>query len=110
MAKATEVDESTFNKVVLEAKNPVLVDFWASWCVPCRMVAPIIEELAGEYAGRVSMVKLNVDQGPKLAGKYSIRSIPTLLLFNNGKPVRQVVGLRSKKELKGMLDEVLLQP
>jgi len=92
---------------VLEAKTPVLVDFWAAWCSPCRMVAPVVEELAEEYEGRISFVKLDVDQNPKTASKYGIMSIPTLLLFKNGSPVSNIVGFRPKAELKRSLDTVL---
>ena len=107
MSKPTTVDDSNFAQIVLQAKTPVLVDFWAVWCGPCRMVAPIVEELAQEYEGRVSFVKLDVDQNPKTASKYGIMSIPTLLLFKNGNPVSNIVGFRPKAELKQSLDAAL---
>ena len=107
MSKPTAVDDSNFAQIVLQAKTPVLVDFWAVWCGPCRMVAPIIEELAEEYEGRVSFAKLEVDQNPKTAGKYGIMSIPTLLVFKDGNPVSNIVGFRPKAELKQSLDAVL---
>ena len=107
MGKPTAVDDSNFDQIVLQAKTPVLVDFWAEWCGPCRMVAPMVEELAEEYEGRISFVKLDVDQNPKTASKYGIMSIPTLLLFKNGSPVSNIVGFRPKAELKRSLDTVL---
>ena len=107
MGKPTAVDDGNFDQIVLQAKTPVLVDFWAAWCSPCRMVAPVVEELAEEYEGRISFVKLDVDQNPKTASKYGIMSIPTLLLFKNGSPVSNIVGFRPKAELKRSLDTVL---
>jgi thioredoxin 1 len=107
MAEPLKVDDKNFKEVVLEAKMPVLVDFWAPWCAPCRAIAPAVEELAGEYAGRVGFAKLNVDENTKLATEYGVRSIPTLLIFKDGKPLTQIVGLRPKAELKKQLDVVL---
>ena len=107
MGKPTAVDDSNFDEIVLQAKTPVLVDLGADWCGPCRMIAPIIEELAEEYEGRISFVELDVDQNPKTASKYGIMSIPTLLLFKNGSPVSNIVGFRPKAELKRSLDAVL---
>jgi thioredoxin 1 len=89
---------------VLQAEQPVLVDFWAEWCPPCRKLAPVVDALADEYAGRVKVVKLNVDESPEVASRYSIFSIPTLLLFRGGKVVEQHVGFRPREELKAMLD------
>ena len=107
MSKPTVVDGSNFDQVVLQSKTPVLVDFWAAWCGPCRMVAPIVEELAEEYEGKINFVKLDVDQNPKTASQYGIMSIPTLLIFKNGAPVSNIVGFRPKADLKRSLDAVL---
>ena len=108
MAKPKEVTDATFEQDVLEAATPVLVDFWAPWCGPCRMVAPIVEELAEEYDSRVGFVKLNTDDNPLTASRYGIRSIPTLLVFKGGRPVSQIIGFRPKSDLKRRLDEALL--
>jgi len=107
MSKPVEVNDSNFDQMVLKSKTPVLVDFWAAWCGPCRMVAPLVEELAGEYEGRVTMVKLNVDENPQIASQYGIMSIPTLLIFKDGAPVSNIVGFRPKAELQRNLDAVL---
>ncbi len=107
MAHPTDTSDSTFETDVLENDAPVLVDFWAPWCGPCRMVAPIVEELAEEYDGQVKFVKLNTDENPQVAGKYGIRSIPTLLVFKGGEPVSQIVGFRPKSDLAKRLDEAL---
>ncbi|MBA7469253.1 MAG: thioredoxin [Dehalococcoidia bacterium] len=107
MSKPVEVNDSSFDQMVLQSKTPVLVDFWAAWCGPCRMVAPIVEELAGEYEGKVTVVKLNVDENPKTASQYGVMSIPTLLVFKDGAPVSNIVGFRPKAELKRNLDDVL---
>ena len=107
MAKPMDVSDTSFENEVLQSDTPVLVDFWAPWCGPCRMVAPIVEELAGEYECRVKFTKLNTDDNPAVASKYQIRSIPTLLLFKNGEAAAPIVGFRPKSELKKRLDEVL---
>ncbi len=107
MNKPASVDDSNFEQVVLKAEKPVLVDFWAVWCKPCLMVAPILDELAEEYDGRISITRLDVDQNPKTAARYSIMSIPTLLIFKNGEPVSHIVGLRPKGELKRSLEGAL---
>jgi len=107
MSKPVPIDDSNFEQTVLKAKKPVLIDFWAPWCRPCQMVAPIVDELANEYEGRVNFVKMDVDQNPKTATKYSVMSIPTLLIFKNGEPVSHIVGLRPKGDLKKNLDEAL---
>lgn len=107
MSKPIVVNDSNFDEVVLKAKTPVLIDFWAPWCAPCRFVAPIVEELADEYDGRVTFCKLNCDEAPSLAGQFGIRAIPTLLLFKDGKPASSIVGLRPKAELKRHIEQAL---
>ena len=98
--------QDNFQKEVLASTQPVLVDFWAEWCGPCKMLAPILDELAGEYDGRVRIGKVNIDDHQQLAAQFGIQSIPTLLLFNKGQVTEQIVGLRSKKELKSRFDQV----
>ena len=107
MDKPITVDDSNFEQNVLKGDKPVLVDFWAPWCRPCIMIAPILDELAGEYSGKITIARIDVDQSPKTAAKYSIMSIPTLLLFKNGEPISHIVGLRPKEELKRSLDSAL---
>jgi thioredoxin 1 len=107
MSHPTDTTDTTFQADVLDNDIPVLVDFWAPWCGPCRMVAPIVEELAEEYDGKVKFVKLNTDDNPQVAGKYGIRSIPTLLVFKGGEQVSQIVGFRPKSDLAKRLDEAL---
>ncbi|HEY51140.1 MAG TPA: thioredoxin [Dehalococcoidia bacterium] len=107
MSKPTEVNDSNFDQMVLQSKTPVLVDFWAAWCGPCRMVEPIVEELANDYEGKVTIARLNVDENPKTASQYGIMSIPTLLIFKDGAPVSNIVGFRPKAELKRSLDTIL---
>jgi thioredoxin 1 len=107
MSKPVEIDDAKFEESVLKADKPVLVDFWAPWCGPCRMVAPVVEELAEEYDGKMGFMKMNVDDSPKIASQYGIMSIPTLIIFKEGKPVSNIVGFRPKNELKKSLDEAL---
>ena len=107
MSKPVPIDDSNFDQMVLQAEKPVVVDMWATWCRPCLMVAPILDELAEEYNDRISFVKVDVDQNPKTAARYSIMSIPTLLIFKNGEPVSHIVGFRPKEELKRSLDTTL---
>lgn len=101
------VTERTFEAEVLKADLPVLADFWAEWCAPCRMIAPIVSDLAREYAGRVKVVKVDVDENPHLAIDYGIMSIPTLALFKNGQMAARFVGYRSKAELQQKLESAL---
>ena len=107
MAKPAEVTDTNWETEVIQQDKPVLVDFWAPWCGPCRMVAPIVEELADEYSGKVEFRKLNTDDNPRTAAKYGIRSIPTLLVFKAGEPVGQIIGFRPKGDLKKRLDAAL---
>ena len=107
MSKPTEVTDGTFETEVLKADKPVLVDFWAPWCGPCRMVAPVVEELSEEYSGKVKFLKLNTDDNVNTAATYGIRSIPTLLMFKGGQPVDQIVGFRPKGDLKRVIDKAL---
>lgn len=99
-----EVNDHNFTTEVLNSKDPVLIDFWAPWCGPCRLVGPMVEEIAGEYAGRLKVGKLNVDENGNTAYKYGIRSIPTIMLFRGGRPVDQIVGAVPKHVLKNMIE------
>jgi thioredoxin 1 len=107
MSKPITVDDANFEQKVLKSKTPVLVDFWALWCRPCIMAAPVLEELAEEYADRITIAKLDVDQNARTAARYNIMAIPNLIIFKDGKPVSQIVGYKPKAELKRDLDTVL---
>ncbi len=100
------VTQESFSAEVLNAATPVLVDFWAEWCGPCKMLSPILDELASEYDGRIRIVKVNIDEQQNLAAQYGIRAIPTLLLFDKGQVSEQIVGLKSKRDLKNSFDRV----
>lgn len=99
MSKAQEVKDSDFEAEVLQHASPVLVDFWASWCAPCRTMSPIVDAVAAEYVGRVKIVKLNIDENQSTAAKYVIMSIPTMVLFKEGKEVERLVGFISQRNL-----------
>jgi thioredoxin 1 len=107
MAKLQAVTDATFAPEVLVSDTPVLVDFGAPWCGPCRMLDPIVEELAREYQGRVSFVSVNTDENPNVANRYGIRGLPTLIVFKNGEPAGQIVGFRPKRDLQKRLDDAL---
>jgi thioredoxin 1 len=104
-----EVTDANFDQEVLKSTQPVMVDFWAVWCGPCQMVAPIVDELASEYAGKLKVMKLNTDENPEVAGRYQIMSIPTILFFKDGQPVEKLIGARPKKQFKDIIDQLLAQ-
>lgn len=101
---AVEITDANFEELVLKSDKPVLVDFWAEWCGPCRMVGPIVEELAGDYDGKAIVGKVNVDENRAISEKFGIRNIPTLLVFKNGEIVDKQIGVAPKKVLAGKLD------
>lgn len=101
------VSDANFEAEVLESKTPVLVDFWAPWCGPCRMMAPVVESIAGDYQGRLTVAKLNVDDNPATAQRYQVMGIPALILFRNGEPVDRVVGYVSKADLERRVEAAL---
>ena len=104
---AKELTTTNFNNEVLQSDKPVLVDFWAAWCGPCKMIGPLVEELSGEYEGKATVGKLDVDQNQDLAIKYGVRSIPTILYFKNGEVVDKVVGAVPKSQLAAKLDALV---
>jgi thioredoxin 1 len=107
MSNATAVSDSTFEQEVVQSDVPVIVDFWAEWCGPCRMIAPILDELAEEYAEKLKVVKVDVDANGKTASQFSVMSIPTLLFFKDGKVQDQVVGALPKKQLREKVEKFL---
>jgi thioredoxin 1 len=105
LSDLTSVDQNNFQKEVLQATGPVLVDFWAPWCGPCRMVAPVVDKVAQTYQGRLKVVKLNTDDSPSIAGKYEVSGIPALILFKGGEPVDRIVGYVPEKQLTAMVEK-----
>lgn len=102
-----QVTDDSFDAEVLKSETPVLVDFWASWCGPCRAIAPVVEELSEQYAGKIKVAKLNVDESPKTPGQYSIRAIPTLIMFKGGQVADQITGAVSKSHIEQALQKLL---
>jgi thioredoxin 1 len=107
MSKPVAISDSTFDQEVIKADKPVVVDFWATWCGPCKMIAPILEEVATEYDGKLKVAKIDVDSNTKVASQYQIMSIPTLLFFKNGQLVDQVIGAIPKAQLINRLSKIL---
>ena len=105
--KIVNVTDASFENDVLKSTQPVLIDFWATWCGPCRAIAPVVEQLAGEYAGKVKVVKVNIDENPKTPTQYDVRSIPTLLMFKDGKVVGQIVGAVPKPKIEELVKKAL---
>jgi thioredoxin 1 len=108
-AQVAKVEQATWDREVAKAPGLVMVDFWAVWCGPCQMVAPIVDELAAEYAGKLKVMKLNTDENPEIAGQYQVMSIPTILFFKNGQPVEKLIGARPKRQFKEVIDSLLAQ-
>lgn len=104
---AVRLSDENFKKEILDAKMPCLVDFWAEWCVPCKKVGPVVEEISKEYHGKVKVAKMNIDEGPKTASSYGVMSIPTLMFFKDGQVAGQIVGAVGKPELKAKIEEHL---
>jgi len=107
MGRVKHIDDQNFSTAVLQSEKPALVDFWAPWCGPCRTIGPIVEELADEYGGRLDVVKVNIDDNPKTALQYGVRSIPTLLFIKDGTVKETKIGLAPKEELAAMIDRNL---
>jgi thioredoxin 1 len=108
MANVTAVADDTFEHEVLKSSTPVLIDFWAPWCAPCRAIAPIVEELSVTYAGKLKVVKMNVDDNPKTPSRYGVRGIPNLILFQGGEVKEQIVGAVPKAQLVKVIDRVVV--
>ena len=109
MGQAIKVNGESWDAQVTKAPGLVMVDFWAVWCGPCQMVAPIVEELAGEYGEKLKVLKLNTDENPELAGRYQVMGIPTIIFFKGGQPVEKLIGARPKRQFKEVIDSLLAQ-
>ncbi len=105
--KIMNVTDASFENDVLKSTQPVLIDFWAVWCGPCRAIAPVVDQLAGEYAGKIKVAKVNIDENPKVPTQYDVRSIPTLLMFKDGKVVGQIVGAVPKPKIEELVKKAL---
>ena len=106
MSKANPVTDGEFAKEVIESDVPVVVDFWATWCGPCQVMGPVVDTVAGEYAGKIKVLKLNVDENPVTPSKYGVRGIPTLILFNKGEVVDRIIGAQPKNAVDNLLKKV----
>ncbi|MFC2045242.1 thioredoxin [Chloroflexota bacterium] len=107
MDKIIEVSDADFEQTVLQSNKPVLVDFWAPWCRPCQMLTPVLNELAEEYGDKLTIAKVDIDQYPAIASKYSVMTIPNMFIFKDGQPVSNIVGFKPKSQLKQSLDKIL---
>ena len=105
--KITHITDSSFEQDVLNSENPVMVDYWAEWCGPCKMIAPILDEIAGEYEGNLKVAKLNIDENPDTPQKYAVRGIPTLMIFKGGEVIGTKVGAMTKSQLSAFIDSVI---
>jgi len=107
MAEILDVTDATFESEVLNASTPAIIDFWAEWCAPCRQIAPIVKDLAGQYGGKLKVVKMNIDENPSTPGRYGVRAIPTVLAFKGGAVVGQITGARPKSAFDEMVQKLL---
>ena len=107
MAEILDVTDATFESEILKSATPVIIDFWAEWCAPCRAIAPIVKDLAASYSGKVKVVKMNIDENPGTPGRYGVRAIPTVLAFKNGAVVGQITGARPKSAFEDMVQKLL---
>jgi thioredoxin 1 len=107
MAQILDVTDATFEREILKSETPVLIDFWAEWCAPCRQIAPIVKDLAASYDGRIKIVKMNIDENPGTPSRYHVRAIPTVLAFKNGTVVGQITGARPKSAFEDLVQKLL---